>query len=212
MITDRFVVTTIAKSLAQDLSIRNHYLHRKAPCSYAFGVFDCGEVVCRLVGIALYGVPASRNLQVGICGADEANNVIELTRLWVEDGLPKNLESFVISQSLKKVKKDIVVSFADPSVNHVGYVYQASNWVYTGLSTRHVLWKLPGEIGHDRHQYDKYGGVNRTKEALGNQMLATERPRKHRYVYFNCSKARRKVLLKKLRYQIRPYPKWNPSP
>lgn len=30
---------------------------------------------------------------------------------------------------------------------------------------------------------------------------------KYRYVYFNCSKSRKKQLLKKLKYPILPYPK-----
>jgi len=34
-----------------------------------------------------------------------------------------------------------------------------------------------------------------------------DRPRKHRYIYFNASKTRKKELLKKLNYPILPYPK-----
>lgn len=34
-------------------------------------------------------------------------------------------------------------------------------------------------------------------------------PPKHRYVYFNCNKKRKKELLKKLKYPILPYPKPN---
>ena len=33
------------------------------------------------------------------------------------------------------------------------------------------------------------------------------RPRKHRYIYFNCSKGKKKYLLNKLKYKIEPYPK-----
>lgn len=34
-----------------------------------------------------------------------------------------------------------------------------------------------------------------------------ERPRKHRYVYFNAPRKRRKELRSKLRYEVLPYPK-----
>ena len=32
----------------------------------------------------------------GVCGNDEADNVIELTRLWIDDCVGKNAESFLM--------------------------------------------------------------------------------------------------------------------
>jgi hypothetical protein len=55
--------------------------------------------------------------------------------------------------------------------------------------------------------FDKYGGVNKAKEILGDKIIKKERPRKHRYIYFNCNKRRKKELIKKLRYTIQVYPK-----
>jgi hypothetical protein len=45
---------------------------------------------------------------------------------------------------------------------------------------------------------DKYGDEN---------VYYVERPRKHRYVYFNAKGKRKKELLKLLKYKILPYPK-----
>ena len=44
---------------------------------------------------------------------------------------------------------------------------------------------------------------------FGDKFSLVDRPRKHRYIYFNCSKTRKKQLLKKLKYKIYAYPKNN---
>ena len=97
MLKSNYLVKSIDYSTAMDMVVKYHYLHRKAPCSQAFGLFNKkGEVI----GVVTYGTPASRSLQKGICGEEEANNVIELTRLWIQDGTPKNSESFLIGKRI----------------------------------------------------------------------------------------------------------------
>ncbi len=61
--------------------------------------------------------------------------VIELTRLVRLDNIRVPL-SRLISLSLKHLKSqgfDLIVSFADRTQGHEGYVYRASNWKYHGL-------------------------------------------------------------------------------
>lgn len=205
-IKEQYFIKQIPSKQAMELIVANHYLHRKAPCSYAFGLFE--KDTDTLIGCVTYGIPASRALQKGICGNDEANNVMELTRLWIQDGTPKNVESFLIGNTIPLVPKEILVSYAEADEGHVGFVYQATNWIYTGLSDKHLKWKITGtDNKHCRHIFDLYGGINKAKEILGDKMIASERPRKHRYIFFNCNKKRRKELMKKLKYKIQPYPK-----
>ena len=92
-IPERYYVKEIDKKLAQDIQIQKHYLKRKAPCMVAVGLFDKTQNN-RIVGVLLFGVSASSTLLKGICGPDEAKNVYEITRIWVEDDTPKNVESF----------------------------------------------------------------------------------------------------------------------
>jgi hypothetical protein len=205
-IKENYYIKKIDYQTATKMIVEFHYLHRKAPCRYSFGLFDKSND--ELMGCIMYGVPASRALQKGICGTDEADNVIELTRLWIDDRVGKNAESFLIGNTIPLIKEDILVSYAEDQQGHVGYVYQATNWIYTGLSDRHVEWSVKGENpSHSRHLFDKYGGVNKAKEILGDKIIKKERPRKHRYIYFNCNKRRKKELIKKLRYTIQVYPK-----
>lgn len=191
---------------ATEMVVANHYLHRAAPAMFAYGLFDG----LHMVGCIIYGKPASPSLCVGVCGPEESSRVVELTRLWIEDGTPKNTESYLIGNSLRMLpaEYDIVVSYAEIGAGHVGTVYQATNWIYTGLSDRHVEWKLDGQGNkHSRHLFDEHGGIEGAKSFYGDRLERHERGRKHRYIMFRGSKRRKKELLSKLNYQVQPYPK-----
>ncbi len=188
-----------------ELVIKNHYLHRKAPCSFAFGLFE--KETDKLVGIVCYGTPSNYALRQGVCGIEERNNVIELTRLFIYDGTPKNVESFLIGNTLGKVDKEIIISYAEAEQGHIGYVYQATNFIYTGLSAKRSNWTIEGCNLHSQTISDKYKTVAELKRVFGNRFSYQPRPRKHRYIFFNCGKFRKKELLKKLKYKIEPYPK-----
>lgn len=207
MALNGYEVHSIPYSDAIAIIVKNHYLHRRGPASECFGLFDAAG---SLVGVITYGTPASRSLCQGVAGPDEARSVIELTRLWIADITPKNAESFLIGASLKLLPSDknIVVSYAEIRAGHVGTVYQATNWLYTGLSDRHVEWQLDGVESdkHSRHLFDEYGGVKGAKKVFGDRLVAVERPRKHRYVMLRGNKWRKKELLAKLRYETQPYP------
>ena len=201
---DKYKIKKIDYKTAIDLVIKNHYLHRKAPCSFAFGLF-CSKTD-EIIGVIIYGTPSSAPLRSGLCGKEESFNVIELTRLWIKDDTPKNTESFLIGNTLKLVNKEIIVSYAEIQQGHVGVVYQATNWIYTGLSAKRTNWTIEGNDKHCQTIADKYS-AKEVREKYGDKFSLVQRPRKHRYVYFNCSKKRKKELLFKLNYKIQKYPK-----
>lgn len=187
---------------AMGLVRQYHYLHRAAPCSCAFGLFDGSKIV----GCITYGTPSSAPLRGGLCGPEESENVIELTRLWIRDGQPKNSASFLIGNTLSRCGKEIVVSFADTSAGHIGTVYQATNWIYTGLSAKRTNWTIQGVDKHCQTIADQFTSKE-VREKYGDKFSLVDRPRKHRYVFFNCDRRRKRELLAKLRYPIEPYPK-----
>lgn len=203
---EQYDIEKISYEVAMDIVVARHYLHRKCPVSHAFGLVDKGSG--RVVGVVTYGVSPSSTLLKGICGPEEMYNVYELNRLWVEDSVPKNGESFLVAGSMKQLDREIIVSFADTSQGHVGYIYQAANFIYTGLSAKFKDPKVKGKENQHHATYangltnqqviDKFGADN---------VYFVERPRKHRYIYFNCGKKRKKELLNKLRYKVTEYPK-----
>ena len=199
----QYIIKPITYSLAMEIVIKNHYLHRKAPCSFAFGLYLGKEIK----GVITYGTPSSATLRRGIAGLKHASNVIELTRLWICDSVPKNGESYLIGNTLKLVDKEIIVSYAEIGQGHLGIVYQASNWLYTGLSAKRKNWTIEGINKHCQTIADKYTS-KQLKELYGSKFKLVDRPRKHRYIYINTKYKKRKFeILNDLKYEIQPYPK-----
>lgn len=184
--------------------MRHHYSHRKVGARACFGLVDDGS----LVGCVAYSVPASYTLCNGVCGTEYRLNVLELSRLVVTTKA-RNAASFLIGNSLKLLGDSVVVSYADCNdhVGHVGYVYQATNWLYTGQGNAEPVWVNPADgsvVSFTRRHIDKKA------EALGLDWRQLEkRPQsgKHRYVTFTGSKKFRKFARAALRYGVKPYPK-----
>lgn len=187
---------------AMSVVVQSHYLHRKAPCSIAFGLILGRSIK----GVICYGTPSSAPLRSGLAGQEHADNVVELTRLWVCDSVPRNGESYLIGNTVRKSGKEIVVSFADASQGHVGTVYQATNWLYTGLSAKRTNWTIDGVDKHCQTLADQYTSKE-IREQYGDRFTLQDRPRKHRYVFLNAKGKRRAELLQCLRYPVQPYPK-----
>ena len=109
--------------------MREHYLHRRTSVSYAFGLYDDEE----LVGVVTFGTPPSRHLQISACRTNP-ELVVELNRLWVDDRMPRNTESWFIARALKLLPPLIVVSYADTKFGHWGHMYRAANFFYAGYT------------------------------------------------------------------------------
>jgi hypothetical protein len=162
----------IDERLARLAVIEKHYLHRPCSISWAFGII----IDEKLKGVLTVGKPCSRTMCEGVCGKERSADVYELNRLWLDEDLPCNSESQFVGFCLRELReinrKMILVSYADtkPSEGaangHVGYIYQATNWIYTGTSKPFA---------------DKIRGQK------------IERSTKHRYVFF-LNAADRKLL------------------
>ena len=196
--------------------LEKHYAKRMCPISYAFGLYEDTQ----LVGVVTYGVPASSSLRSGICGEEHVGKVIELNRLCCDN--KKNYASTLVGRSLQMLPKpSIVVSYADTEQGHVGYVYQATNFIYTGLSAKRTDWKLKGmEHLHGQTIADMSklaAGGERGSRAkfmrnkFGDDFYLEDRPRKHRYIFFTGNKYQKKLMLESLNYSVEPYPKGDSS-
>lgn len=120
-------VLAVEKKTAVQVVVARHYLHRKPPISFAFGLFVDGA----LKGVVTFGCPGSRHMLVSAC-RENPGCVIELNRLWVSDDLPRNSESWFVSRALALLPPRIVLSYADTAAGHAGYVYRALNFHYAG--------------------------------------------------------------------------------
>jgi hypothetical protein len=194
-----YVVRPIAYQTAQELLIRHHYLHRRAPCKHAFGLFLGDD----LLGVITYAVPASPTLRNGLAGPKHRDNCYELTRLWVADSVPHSGESFLIGRSLRLLDREYIVAYADSDQGHTGTVYRASNFLFTGMSAQVKNWTVAGEPGHSLNAVK-----GRTKQEMidtyGDRFSLQPRSRKHRFVYIRAKGTRKKELLNELRYAVVP--------
>jgi hypothetical protein len=202
-VLDGYSVAPIQAQDADYLILNVHYAKRRPSITYAFGLFNAGE----LVGVVTYGTPASSTLLRGICGDDWAQHVLELNRLVLVNNQPHEA-SRLVGASLKLLPKpSIIVSYADTKQKHEGIVYQATNFMYTGLSSKFRDPVVRG-LEHQHHATYAHGLTNaQLIEKYGaDNVYFIERSRKHRYIIFVGSKTQRKEMLKDLRYEIQPYP------
>jgi len=168
-----------------------HYAKRMPSISFAYGLFFNKE----LVGMVSYGSPVSPSLCRGIAGIENKKLVLELNRLVLKYN-KKNEASMLVGKSLNLLPKPkIIVSYADTQQGHQGYVYQASNFLFTG--TTKARTDIAGKNGkHSRHH-------------LGDKTKRVYRSAKHRYVFIIGNRKDKKQLTKQLKYPIFNYPKSN---
>ncbi len=206
-IKQKYTVKSIDNFQCKDWLLHKHYAKRIPPIEYAFGLFDINNT---LQGLVTYGTPVSSTLR------NLWNNefkLIELNRLVINEGLEKNVLSFLVGQSFSFLPKPLVlVSYADSSQNHHGYIYQATNWIYTGLSIPFKDYYVKGmEHLHNGTIMDMSRGkenrVQWLKDKFGDNLIMIERARKHRYFMFLGNKKEVRKINEMLPYKKEIYPK-----
>lgn len=125
-------VETATRGTLSNLILTKHYAQRMPPTSYAYALRRNGA----LIGGMTIGKPASRSLCVGLAGENYAPAVYELNRLITDGTTDRNDLSWFVGAALRDLSSERIalVSFADTGAGHHGYIYQATNWIYTGLS------------------------------------------------------------------------------
>ncbi len=184
-----YTVSPVPLSYVRDFIENNHYSKSVNGCkvTQCYALYD--DVY--LIGAILFGELSTTAWKKY---GDSEKDVIELRRLCTLDTCAKNTESWFISRALKHLKSiypyKVCISYADPYHNHVGYVYQASNWAYLGTTNKDKLLKSPdGRLYHSRALRTKYKGkykpfVLKLRELYDNGLLEEiEVPGKHIYLY-----------------------------
>lgn len=173
------IAAPITAREAAELVVAYHYMHRRPPISFAFGLFDNVDRIC---GVITFGIPSSRHMLVSAC-RDDPGNVIELNRLWVSDDMPRNTESWFIAHALRLMPPRIVLSYADTSVGHMGYIYRAANFHYAGWTdmerkTARFDYVVPGKHSRDAFRNGFSERVRRKPKVKYWTVTGTRRERK----------------------------------
>lgn len=178
---------------AVDFLLPRHYSGRIPSISKAFGWYIKDE----LVAVCSFGKPASPSLCTGVAGIENSQYVYELNRLCRVDDLSEQISSFVAGCLRRLMNENwIIVSYADTDMNHNGYIYQATNFIYTG-KTKARTDKYTHGNKHSRHySNDDQNGLRKVRSS------------KHRYIYFATKNKKLKAKWNaELKYPIEAYPK-----
>ena len=230
--TSKVSIQPITKSIAKEIIVKKHYTHSWTMCRYALGIYHKSDETGffgedKLIGCLIYGYPVGRSAPTSIVEGLTKNNVLELTRLYIDDGYGSNIESYAIAQSFKWFKQNdkaikALLSYADNGQEHLGKIYQATNWIYQGLNTDMNLMpnygisltENPYEWMHSRTVFSKYGSHNieHLKTVLGKlghkKFWRAQESGKHRYIQIlGKDKKERKQMLKNMKHPAKPYPK-----
>lgn len=228
----RVRIHPISQKIAKKIIVEKHYTHAWTSARYSLGIFyinDEEDIFGNkesLIGCIIYGFPAGRSVVDSLSELVTNENVLELKRLYIDDGYGSNIESYVIGQSFKWLRendKDIklLISYADNGQEHLGTIYQATNWLYQGTSAELQLMpnysislqKDPYKWAHSRNTYSVYGSSNleHLKKEIGRRgykkFWRLKEDPKHRYVQIIAqNRKERKKLLSSLKYKGKPYP------
>lgn len=201
----KYSVRPIESHECKQWLLYKHYAKRIPSIEYSFGLYNDSI----LVGVCTFGCPP-RVMNNGECIFRTYRvKTLELNRLCVNDGLEKNALSFFVSSALKFLPKPCcVVSYADFSFGHNGYIYQATNWLYAGLNQIHERQVFfDGEEVHPRTACSM--GFTSISEWAAKEPRVTlgEYTKKHRYFQFLGNKKEITEMKKDLVYESFPYPK-----
>ena len=196
-------IAPISRVEAKQLLVRNHYLHSfPGGTKLSFGIF----LNVRLLGVLTLGVGPFLGYKI-VKGA-VPEDVVTLTRLWLSDELPHSSESRVIGIILRALKTDtslkFVLAYSDPAVGHLGIIYQATNWIYTGVSSATPLYDIgDGTMHHSRSLAHRLGSHSiRYLTSQGIDVKTVPQLSKHRYLYFLDEAYRSRLIV-----PVLPYPK-----
>ena len=199
-IKENFNVHSIPTKQAKPWILKKHYAGRMPSISYAFGLYKNKEIV----GVCTFGFPPNYTFNDGDCVFENYSvKTLELNRLITEDDLPKNALSYFVSHALDKLPKPTcIVSYADANKGHHGYIYQATNWIYTGVSTPKHRYHF-----EDGTTFDIRRGIDKKKKQHGKIVKKEKLKPTHRYFYFNGNKRDKRKMEKEFKFDIKPYPK-----
>jgi hypothetical protein len=197
-------VALVDKATAREMIVANHYSHKWAT---PFGVVNVGIFRGEtMLGVAVYGYPMNPKSWGSITNI-EPEKCLELNRLWIDDELGTNTETWLLAQSfdvLRRLGYRLVQSFSDGRLG-VGTIYQAANFTFHGFHTSVFHEDTgTGSVSHG----SPFNNTASAKRMVSNNLLLargsirTFQTRTYRYLYPLDRGARRTIKMESL-----PYPK-----
>jgi hypothetical protein len=156
------------------------------------GVWEDGK----FIGVVVFGIGAGNATNGERFGLKRTCEVAELTRVALKAHMTP--VSRIVSIAIKMLKHQspglrLIISMADPAQGHIGGIYQAGNWIYTGQTKPDVQYLLKGKWVH-----------HRTATSSGSAKGLPSRPMPAKYRYLMPLDGETK---NRIQAMARPYPK-----
>lgn len=203
----RYDLKEISKENALEMIQAYHYSNTPPKLNKYFIGFYLAE---RLVGVVTLGwgtrpLHTIQRIFPSLTTAD----YLEIGRMCMTEDMPRNSESQMLSHLVKWLKANhpeikILFTWADGMVGKVGYVYQASNFIYAGYSGGEMYMKDGVKI-HVRQMKsilipegvkDKRITVRPTLEQMRAYNMQHFKGKQYRYLLFLCNKRTKRDLLR----------------
>jgi hypothetical protein len=190
-------IESVDKPTCKEFLLKHHYLSRQGysfRSGHNYGLYE-GD---KLIGVAIFHTVSAWETVKGCFGLQnkEQEGFWELGRLAMDsERKVKNLTSWFLSRAMKQLRQEVrpraIITYADAEYHH-GYIYQACNYTYHGLTAKKTDFWVKQSDGSF-----KKCGRGRPKDVEGEWR---PRSQKHRYL---------KVYDKKLHtlWPVMPYPK-----
>lgn len=198
------VIGPVSTSDVQEFAHRYHYAATGGNMTWRWGLWH-GPV---LHGVVAYNLP-TRSVCASVFGEEHLHRVWHMGRLILSEESPPNSESRLIGGSLAAIRREYpetwgVLTYAATDAGHLGYVYQATNALYTGTGGDPVYYV--DSDGKRRGTHLNGHGVDATRAA---SMGWTRHVGgvKHRYLYVLGTPKQRRRRMSLLRLPVLPYPK-----
>jgi hypothetical protein len=167
-------VVPVSRAEAEPM-IRRHYIGRwPGVCVLILGLRRSGA----LLGVIVFALPPRETMK------RYGGETWELARLWIDDSVPKNAETYVIGRAVRYIQRHrpevaALVSYADPSAGHAGTIYKAANWTADGRTDQER--KTPRFDYADAATGKRYSRRGHVPEGVVIQRVP--RVSKHRFLY-----------------------------
>jgi hypothetical protein len=141
-IKEKYFIEKISRYTAKKLLDEYHYLHEDGNfrSGINYGLFEKENK--NLIGVCVFHTVSAKEIAKGCFGIQTYNleGFMELGRLCMNPHKhEKNITSFFLSGSIKMLRKSenvvALLTYAD-NEHHAGYIYQACNFKYYGLTDK----------------------------------------------------------------------------
>lgn len=161
-----------------DAMIRRHYIGKwPGVCTLILGMRKKDEWN-QFIGIVVFALPPRETSK------RYGGETWELARLWLDDSVPQNAETWLIAKAVKYIHQNlpavkVLVSYADPSAGHGGTIYKAANWIADGRTDQERKTpRFDYACAHTGKRYSRRGHV-----PAGVMIKRIARISKHRFIY-----------------------------